>query len=508
MSEKQDLLTELGDAESDDAVLAAFAKAGGRAKPSLAQLEAWYPNCLQSVKDEVSDRLDALRPNDILRRYELFPAQRSLALDFGSVDASPLAVTGPFLEAWRKNTRLRHPWAIIVRSWQEHCPLARANLIVTRERRPPRDRQALELNRAAAVLHVASLAVVEVDGEPFVSHAPLQPGTVQRYRVTPTTEQPDLGEILEPYPRNLQGQATAGALVETVAKLDLTGDERSPLRADMLRLGQIAHALTRTIHVSEADGAVLLGGKNTPALRKRLNRALWGLRGLRVRVGDGVFYALVDAEPGIVNALGPPRWWLQAMRECEEQRRELKGKRKRSSRSEHPLAYRLSGGLFRRQSFGRAGGGRRGSAVGASGRLGQTIAGIEAALSWGRTPGRGKGARMPSYLTPIQKGKHGEHIFFPAWRVLRVSGEKVTRESMDNTAQARFRRRAAALEQAGYFLDGHAAAPAGDTIEIVEQKRGSRSQEAGLVVRATARFCEAYVKGERVRIPADRLLKP
>ena len=115
---------------------------------------------------------------------------------------------------------------------------------------------------------------------------------------------------------------------------------------------------------------------------------------------------------------------------------------------------------------------------------------------------------MPSYVTPIPKGKHGDHLFFPAWKVLRVSGENVTPDSMDNTAQARFGRRARSLAEAGYFLGGHEAAPAGDTIEIVERKLGSRSQPAGLVVRATARFCEAYAKGERVRIPADRLLKP
>lgn len=506
MSEKRDLLKRLEDADSDAEVLAAFAEARGPKIPSLADLQAWYPKCLQSVKDEVKARLLALWPN--LRRYELFPSQRSLALGPSVGDAGPLAVTGPFLSAWREDETLLHPWAILVKSWQQHCPPAQANLIVTRERRPPRDRHALELSRAAAVLHVASLAVVEVDGEPFVSDAPLGPGIVQRYRVSPTSEQPDLDEILKPYPRTIQGHATAGTLVETVANLDLGGDERSPLRADMLRLGQIAYALTRTIHVSEAEGAVLLGGKNTPALRNRLNRALWGLRSLRVQVRDDVFYALADAEPGLVNALGPPRWWSEAMRERERQVRKRKGRRARLPRSDQPLAFRLAGGLFRPPSFGRADGGRRGSAVGSSGHLGNTIAGIEAALTWGRTTGRGKGARIPSYVTPSQKGRHGEHLFFPAWKILRVSGENVTRESMDNTARARYRRRAAALEQAGYFLGGGEAAHAGDTIEIVEQKRGSRRQEAGLVVRATARFCEAYAKGERVRISADRLLKP
>ena len=304
MSEKPDLLSQLEAANSDDDVLAVFAKANGPVIPSMAQLETWYRGCLQSAKNEANARLRALWPNDPLRCYELFPSQHSLALGSSVGDASPLVITRPFLSAWKRDSTLKHPWAILVKSWQAHCPPARANLIVTKERKPPPDRRALDLNRAAAVLHLTSLAVVEVDGEPFVSDAPLRPGTVQRYRVMPTIDQPNLGPVLKPYPETIQGQATAGVVVEALAHLDLTGDERSPLRADMLRLGEIAFALTRTIHVSEAEGAVLLGGKNTPALRRRLNRALWGLRSLRVQVRDGVFYALADAEPGPVNALG------------------------------------------------------------------------------------------------------------------------------------------------------------------------------------------------------------
>ena len=511
MSEESDLLGQLKAANSDADVLDAFANASGRKLPSLAQLKEWYDKkCLPSVKSEFEARLRALQPYGTSRQYNLFPEQGDLALlDSNTGDASPLTITTVFLRAWDNDRTLRHPWAILVKNWQEHCPPALANLIVTREPNPPRDKRALELSRAAAVLHLASLAVVEMEGEPFVSDAPLWPGLeAQRFRVMPTIEQPDLGRDLKPYPKTIQGQATAGILVEALANLDLTGDERSPLRADILRLGEIAYALTRTVHFSAADGAVLLGGRDTPALRQRLNGALWGLRGLRVQIRDGVFYALADAEPGPVNALGPPRWWAEEMRERERQSRGRRGRRERLPPSERPLAYRLSGGLFRPLSFGRKGGGLRGTAVGASGRLGQTVAGIEAAVTWGPTPGRGKGAMLPRYVTPIKKGGHGEPILFPAWRVLRVSGENVTTDTMDNTAYARFGRRARSLEAAGYFLGGHDAAPAGDTIEIVERKLGSRSQSAGLVVRATARFCEAYVKGKRVRIPAHRLLNP
>lgn len=505
MSERKDILKLLRAATSDADVLAAFAKTKGQpAIPTLAALEKWYPNCLESVKNEVQARLRALWPHRPLQQYDLFPAQRSLSLLSSDEDISPFGVTGPFLRAWEKNHSLRHPWAILVKSWQEHCPLPQANLIIMREPKPPNNRRVLELNRAAAMLQLATLAVVEVDGAPFASDVPLRPGTLQRYEVVRFVEQRDLDPILQPHPKTIQGRATAGALVEALANLDLTGDERSKLRGDILRLGEIAYALTRTVHISEADGAILLSGRNTPAARRRFNRALWGLRALRVQAGeDGVFYALADAEPGLVNALGPPRWWSLAM---SEQKRMGRGRKRKPS--DKPLAYRLSGGVFRRLSFGRARHGGRGPEAGASGHLGKTIAGIEAALTWGRTPGRGKDARTPGYVTPLQTGRHGEDLFFPAWQILRVSGENVTPDSMDNTAQQRYRRRAQSLRDAGYFLErkGQAAADAGDTIEIVEQRKGSKIQEPGLVVRATARFCHAYAKGTRVRVPADRLL--
>lgn len=483
MSERSDLYTELWNAESDEKVLAILARMYSSEVPSLAQLREWYGNCLQSVKDEVQERLRALWPDRC--RFDLFPSQRSLALDSSVDDASPLVVNREFLTARQKGKKLLHPWAILVKSWQEHCPVARAKLRVKRERRPSPNKQELVLARVAGVLNVASLAVVKVDGQPFASGAPLRlDGPMLRYRVQPMIEQPDLGRSLQPYPRKMAGRATAGMLVEAIARINLAGDDRSPLRADVLRLGEVAYGLTRTIHFSEAEGAVVLGGRDSPALRKRLHEALWVLRTLGLEVRKGRFYPLAVAEPGTsVNALGPPLWWVQAMREQQV-------RRKRKASSKDPVAYRLSGGLFRPLSFGRAGDGRRGSPVGLAGHLRRTIAGIEAALTWGPTPGSGLDAKTPSYVIPVQPGKHGEHVTIAAWEVLRFSGENVDQYSMGKAAQGRYRRRIAALEQAGYFLNGRKAALAEDTVEIVEAKRGARGRPARLVVRATARFCE------------------
>ena len=73
-------------------------------------------------------------------------------------------------------------------------------------------------------------------------------------------------------------------------------------------------------------------------------------------------------------------------------------------------------------------------------------------------------------------------------------------------AGQRYRKRLSMLEAAGYFTSRRGTAPAGDTIEIVERKRPGPGQPAGLIVRATARYCASYA-GERTRIPAARLLE-
>ena len=60
---------------------------------------------------------------------------------------------------------------------------------------------------------------------------------------------------------------------------------------------------------------------------------------------------------------------------------------------------------------------RRHPGAGNSGRvlgaLARTVDGIEAALTWGPTAGRGKGARLLDYLKPVRKGGRGPEIFIP-----------------------------------------------------------------------------------------------
>lgn len=165
---------------------------------------------------------------------------------------------------------------------------------------------------------------------------------------------------------------------EAPAAVELERDERSPLRGDLIRAGGFAFALTGTARLTDAEGAVLIGGQDTPANRRRFNRALWALRWAGIEVKPGIRWALADAEPGDVNRIGPPRWWLDEMRRRD---RLPKGKRRRSRK---PLAWRYTGGLFRPATKW--------------GAVERTAAGLEGALAWGSSAGGGRKGRIPDNL--------------------------------------------------------------------------------------------------------------
>lgn len=412
----------------------------------------------------------------------------------------PLGLSRAWLQARADGFTGPHPLAPVVKAWRDRPrDPSRRHLIVTRERRPPKGREPLHLARAPGLLHLASLAAVEVDGEPF---ATVQPdGTevrMKRYRPRPEPV-PDLfGEVIHPHPRTLAGAATAGALVEAVADLALDGDERSPIRADILKLGTMAYALTGAARLTDAEGAVLVGGRDSPANRKRFNRALWGLRWLGIEAKPGIRWALADAEPGDVNRIGPPGWWLNYWRLHDRMAADgLKPRQRRAALEKagfdgRPLAYRLTGGLFRLATKW--------------GALERTIGGLEGALLWGSSPGRGKRGRIPDNLRPVRPGGPGPELFIPAWQLLRLAGEHVGPDNWTRIAQNRFNARCADLERSGYFTGRDGTATAGDTVEVVERQRPGPGRPAGLVIRASARWCAAYATGERVRLPASRLL--
>lgn len=380
--------------------------------------------------------------------------------------------------AWdRQDCKSTHALAPLLWEWSTRSvPLRDRQLIATRERRPPRGREPLILVRGAGVLALLGqtpLEAISVDGVPFATRHPAVPGR-QFYRM-----EPPLQRELFPGPRTLNGKATSGALLAAVAEWRLTGDERSPLRGDIVRLGHLAYALTGSTTLTESQGAVLVGGADSVPNKARFWKAHQAARYLHLVVDrkTGARIDLIHAEgqPGRLATLAAPSWWLTGM---------------------GPMAWRYSGGLFR--------------TVTKWGSRERTIAGIEGALTWGAAIGKGRGGRLPRNVQAKSRGGAGPAVFVPWTHVLRLAGEHVDPDaSTKGKHGVRYRARVSGLRKAGYFVSGGdgGRAAAGDTIEIVEQVKGSRSRRAGLVVRASARFCAVYGGGgHRTRLPASQLL--
>ena len=366
-----------------------------------------------------------------------------------------------------------HPLAALVEAWQRRSiSPEHAHVILTRAPDEP-TAEPLLLARMPGVVALASatLEAVSIDGEPLATAQPDTSGRRRVWKVAPVAQ----GELF-PAPRSLAGNATAGVLFEAVAEMALGGDERSPLRADLMRLALAGAALTRSITLSTTQGAILIAGTNTPANRARFNRAMWGARNLRFEAEPQIYWPMLDAEPGPTNRIGPARWWLD--------------------QSFGMRAWRLSGGLFRPATKW--------------GAIERTIAGIEGALTWGASAGKGRDGRIPNNVRSVRKGGPGPDVFVPWWKVLRLAGEPCgPDDDPKGTKGVRYRARIEALRKAGYFTaGGGATATAGDTVEITQRVRGSRNRPAGLMVRTSARFCAAYVaRNARERISATVLFK-
>ena len=243
---------------------------------------------------------------------------------------------------------------------------------------------------------------------------------------------------------------------------------------------------TESVRLTPGEMSTLIVGSDTPQGRAKGLALVWLMRSIAIAPA-GEPWAAFDAEPGAVHRIGPPRWWLDQT---------------------GPRAFRLVGALFRRIP----GTGRKAARWGV---LERTIAGIEGALLWGPSAGKGRSGRTPDAVRAVRRGGPGAPATVAWYHLLRLAGEYVTPERLADPAKRdtlnrRFNRRIDALEAAGYMVGKNdAAAPAGDTIEIVARVKGGRHHEAAIVVRATARFCAAYAtEAEHTRLPASHLLLP
>ncbi len=346
---------------------------------------------------------------------------------------------------------------------------------------------ACRLVRAPAIFGAAfqtPLNVIEVDGEPMATAQPsAQP--LQAYRQIRNHR-----TALLPGPKRINKADSGDMILRSLSRHRLSGDERSLVRSDTYRLGLLGYALTGPIVLSEAEGILLLTGRTqaTESAARRWWITTENARAISFlldpRTGEWAdFLRIGRLSDGRVSIMAP-EWW--------------KGR----------MAWRLSGGLFRPALLKDTA--KRGPQPGYWGGLHRMIAGIESALSWGPSAGRGKHGKIPDNVRPARGASGpGPNVFLEWTDVIYLSGEPVTTKNRE-TAERRYRDRVKRLGDLGYATNGNKPSQAGDTWEIVEVRRGSRYRRAGLVVRATDRFTEAVERSQDddnwERLPVSFLL--
>ena len=399
-----------------------------------------------------------------------------------------------------RENRPQFPLNPLVHSWlsSRSVPVSRRNLISPAVIPGASGEPDLPLARAPGLLSAASVPlkllnapvnVVKVDGEPLVSPSAAPPRAFYRPFRPPTQ-----GELW-PAPRTIAKADALCPIVSALAAHPLDSDGRGPLRSYVYRIALLAHALSGPAFIPEHAGVQwLTGGPVNETNRRRFWDAMAVADSLIITI-DPITHEwrkLVVADPGDGGIhLSPPAWHI--------------------IRGERTGGFRLTGALWRPAVLApRVGRGSKG--VGVWGGLQRTLAGIEAALSYGPTGGRGPGARTAIFLRPENPGGPGPSVFIPWDKLLALAGECVPYGGESrNTAGRRYRRRVAAMVDLGYLATGKEA-PAADTIEILDRPQGRRhGAEAGIVVRATARFAEAQQRAQNQRNwslrPASALLE-
>ena len=328
---------------------------------------------------------------------------------------------------------------------------------------------------------LSELEAVAVDGEPFVTKGP-DAGLLAHYRARPRAAQRGL-----PFagPRRMDQHLIGSPVVRALQSFPLIGDERSPIRGDTLRVAALGYASTGAMLIDEPTGALLFGA-NTAANRKRFWEASRVYHHLELTDSKTGRYVTLGHAPadGRMVSLGAPFWWHG---QGEGHRWSLTG--------------RLLGPRF---DNNRGSGGAAGFQSG----LTRTLAGLESALSYSRSAGKGKHGRTPDLLRQVRKGGAGPDTFIPWRALLSLAGEPVPADAKSESVWGRrYRRRVDALIAAGYLIPAPGGvAPAGDTVEIVRVVDGrGHGHVAGVRIRASARFCAAHADNIPTRLSAARL---
>ena len=379
-----------------------------------------------------------------------------------------------WMEARKLGTAMHHPLGPIVAAWQAQVthPPSRSHAIVL-------SHYGTDYTRTPGLMSAALLSPVEavsVDGRPFGSRAPIR--IFKRLPASVEEQNPLDPTLGYPGPRTLD-EAAVDPVLRVLSGVPFNADSRSPLRSDVLTLVRLGCAIQGGVTLQLDDLARVLrgrAGRVQASARRRAQDA--ASAGSLIVWYDSKAFQMVRAytEGGYVIIL-PADWWQDGKGGAN--------------------AWRLSGALYRLQWAGAKQGGHR-----------RMAEGIEAALSWTSPTGN---SPIPAALQPESLGGPGPEYTIDWRHVMYLSGEPYPKAN-DATARRTYRNRVAAFIEAGYRVPrwrgrpNREAAPAGDTWEIVDQLPGR------LIVRASARYCEAVKLSQRPAnfkpVTLERLLQP
>ena len=454
-------------------------------------LAAWLPECPRATWRELYPRLTALdfhfmqAPGQPEREMT---AGDDLAMSAAFVTlghGQPIRWTGDTLAraildahgAWRSANKDQHEHPIIplVEAWQKRPrPITEATTTTANgmTRRP----EIISTIQRMTFIPFDSfdLDATLVDGEPLAARIP------------------DFGDVFPlPKPkrrRKFKPNETLPLKLPGIGNRDKYGDLRLLalgqvaeeensiiLAGDVLTLLSLAHAIDRDLRLHERQGGALLartrnGGfrRPRPSDIKRFWRAAQELAYLHItEPWPGGFrwanLASVQGDPQTRSVTIAPPAWLRS--------------------------WQRNGGRWTLTAEG----GKAGKArivAGESGAGGRLITGIEYRLAarFDGQPG------IAPDLRPDWNGGPGPMLFIPWRTAMHYMGDawNQTDHKADRAALMRWRRMIDKVLKAGYQIPSlHGQAPAGDSVEVVAIVRASKSQPAGLKVRASARFVEA-----------------
>ena len=460
--------------------------------PTPEALAEWLPDCPRTIWSNFTTQIDALhfhfavKPERPTHGITMDDYRAMMELFTFPHYAAPMRRTGDTLarellgahRVWAgidPTIRGRHPAGLLVEAWQNRSRTITEATTTTANGMTRR----LEListiqQRSFTPFDSFDLDATLVDGEPLAARIPdfsdvfPPPKPRRRRKFKPNEKLPlKFPGIGNPYK---YGDLRLLALAQVAAE-----ENSIILAGDVLTLLTLAHAIDRDLKLHERQGAALLsrtrdGGfrRPLPADIKRFWRAAQELAYLHVtEPWPGGFrwanLASVQGDPRTRSVTIAPPAWLRSWQ-----------------RKDGRWTLTAEGGNAAKSRI----------VAGKSGAGGRLITGIEYRLA-ARYDGR---PGVAPDLRPDWKGGPGPMMFVPWRTAMHYMGDawNQTDYKADQAALMRWRRMIEKVLEAGYQIPSlHGQAPAGDSVEVVAIVRASKSQTAGLKVRASARFVEA-----------------